>query len=47
VKVCLVLMAVWTAAVPAFAQTDTDIGGTGASHGFAVSDVLLALQAKS
>lgn len=32
----LTLIVLWTAAVPAFAQTDID--GTGTSHGFAVSD---------
>ncbi len=38
VKVWLVLIVLWTVAVPAFAQTDSDIGGTGTSHGFAVSN---------
>src|SRR6202171_6478423 len=38
VKVWLALIVLWTAAVPAFAQTDSDIGGAGTSHGFAVSD---------
>jgi endonuclease YncB( thermonuclease family) len=40
VKVWLALIVLWTAAVPAFAQTqtDSDTNGTGASHGFAVSD---------
>jgi hypothetical protein len=38
VKVCLALIVIWTAAVPAFAQTDSDTNGTGISHGFAVSD---------
>jgi endonuclease YncB( thermonuclease family) len=38
VKVGLVLIVLWTAAVPAFAQTDSDTNGTGISHGFAVSD---------
>jgi endonuclease YncB( thermonuclease family) len=38
VKVCLALILLWTAAVPAFAQTDSDTGGTGTSHGFAVTD---------
>jgi endonuclease YncB( thermonuclease family) len=36
VKVWLALIVLWTAAVPAFAQTDSD--GTGTPHGFAVSD---------
>jgi len=31
-------IAMWAAAVPAFAQTDSDTNGTGTSHGFAVSD---------
>jgi hypothetical protein len=34
----LALIAVCIAAVPAFAQTDSDTNGTGISHGFAVSD---------
>jgi endonuclease YncB( thermonuclease family) len=38
VKVWLALIVLWTAAVPAFAQTDSDTSGTGTSHGFAVSD---------
>jgi endonuclease YncB( thermonuclease family) len=38
VKVWLALIVLWTAAVPAFAQTDSDTNGTGSSHGFAVSD---------
>jgi hypothetical protein len=38
VKVWLALIVLWTAAVPAFAQTDSDTNGTGTSHGFAVSD---------
>jgi endonuclease YncB( thermonuclease family) len=40
VKVWLALIVLWTAAVPVFAQTqtDSDTNGTGASHGFAVSD---------
>ena len=37
-KVWLALIVLWTAAVPAFAQTDSDTSGTGTSHGFAVSD---------
>jgi endonuclease YncB( thermonuclease family) len=32
------LIVLCTAAVPAFAQTDSDISGTAALHGFAVSD---------
>ena len=32
------LIVLCTAAVPAFAQTDTDTNGTGLSHGFSVSD---------
>ena len=35
-KVWLVLIVAWTAALPAFAQTDID--GTGTTHGFAVSE---------
>jgi endonuclease YncB( thermonuclease family) len=38
VKVWLALIVLWTAAVPALAQTDSDTGGTGTSHGFAVAD---------
>jgi endonuclease YncB( thermonuclease family) len=38
VKVWLALIVLWTAAVPAFAQTDSETCGTGTSHGFAVSD---------
>src|SRR5258707_13436008 len=38
VKVCLALIVLWAAAVPAFAQSDSDTSGTGTSHGFAVSD---------
>jgi hypothetical protein len=38
VKVWLALIVLWTAAVPALAQTDSDTSGTGTSHGFAVSD---------
>jgi hypothetical protein len=38
VKVWMALIVMWTAAVPAFAQTDSDTKGTGISHGFAVSD---------
>ena len=34
----LALIVLWTAAVPAFAQTDSDTNGTESSHGFAVSD---------
>jgi endonuclease YncB( thermonuclease family) len=37
-KVWLALIVLWAAAVPAFAQTDSDTKGTGTSHGFAVSD---------
>ena len=37
-KVWLALIVLWTTAVPAFAQTDSDTSDTGASHGFAVSD---------
>jgi hypothetical protein len=37
-KVWLALIVLWAAAVPAFAQTDSDTNGTGTSHGFAVSD---------
>jgi endonuclease YncB( thermonuclease family) len=36
VKVWLALIVLWTAAVPAFAQTELD--GTGTAHGFVVSD---------
>jgi endonuclease YncB( thermonuclease family) len=32
------LIVLCTAAVPAFAQTDSDTNGTGTSHGFSVSD---------
>jgi len=38
VKLWLALIVLWTAAVPAFAQTDSDTNGTGTSHGFSVSD---------
>ena len=38
VKLCLVLFALWAAAAPALARTDSDTNGTGSSHGFAVSD---------
>jgi hypothetical protein len=38
VKAWLALIVLWTAAVPAFAQTDSDTSGTGTSHGFSVSD---------
>jgi endonuclease YncB( thermonuclease family) len=38
VKVWLALIVFWTAAVSAFAQTDSDTNGTGTSHGFGVSD---------
>jgi endonuclease YncB( thermonuclease family) len=38
VKVWSALIVLWIAAVPAFAQTDSDTNGTGISHGFAVSD---------
>jgi hypothetical protein len=38
VKVCLAPIVLLTAAVPAFAQTDSDTNGTKNSHGFAVSD---------
>ena len=38
VKAWLALIVPWIAAVPAFAQTDSDTNGTGTSHGFAVSD---------
>ena len=37
-KIWLALIVLWTAAVPAFAQTDLDTNGTRTSHGFAVSD---------
>ena len=37
-KVCLVLIVLWAAAVPAFAQTDSDINGNRTPHGFAVSN---------
>ena len=38
VRLWSTLIVLWTAAVPAFAQTDSDTNGTGTSHGFAVSD---------
>jgi endonuclease YncB( thermonuclease family) len=38
VKVCLALIVLWAAAVPAFAQADSDTNGTETSHFFAVSD---------
>ena len=38
VKVWLALIALWIPAAPAFAQADSDINGTGTSHGFSVSD---------
>ena len=38
VKISLALIVLLIAAVPAFAQTDSDTSGTGTSHGFAVSD---------
>ena len=38
VKAWLALIVPWIAAVPAFAQTDSDTNGTGISHRFAVSD---------
>src|SRR3981081_3815091 len=38
VKVCLALIVLWAAALPAFPQSDSDTNGTGTSHGFAVSD---------
>jgi endonuclease YncB( thermonuclease family) len=38
VKVCLALIVLLTAAVLAFAQTDSDTNGSGTSHGFSVSD---------
>jgi endonuclease YncB( thermonuclease family) len=38
VKAWLALIVPWIAAVPAFAQTDSDTNGTGLSHGFSVSD---------
>ena len=37
-KVWLALIVLWTAAVPAIAQTDSDPSGTGTSHGFTVSN---------
>ena len=37
-KAWLALIVPWIAAVPAFAQTDSDTNGTGISHRFAVSD---------
>ena len=37
-KFWLALIALWTAAMPAIAQTDSDTNGTGTSHGFAASD---------
>ena len=38
VKISLALIVLRTAAVPAFAQTDSDTSGTGTPQGFAVSD---------
>jgi endonuclease YncB( thermonuclease family) len=38
VKSWLALIVLCIAAVPAFAQTDSDTNGTGISHGFSVSD---------
>ena len=37
-KIWLALIVLWTAAVPVFAQTDSDTNGTRTLHGFAVSD---------
>src|SRR4029077_4797344 len=37
-RIWLALIVLWAAAVPAFAQTDSDINGKRTSHGFAVSD---------
>ena len=37
-KASVALIVLWSAAVPAFAQTDSDINGKRTSHGFAVSD---------
>src|SRR4029077_825251 len=38
VRIWLALIVLWAAAVPAFAQTDSDINGNRTPHGFAVSD---------